>query len=216
MKNICYIVGAGDFCSRELRPLAGDLVIAADGGHQALSSHDLRPDIVVGDMDSSTQPVVGVPVLRFPVRKNDTDLSLALKLGSGIGYRRFRLYGAAGGPREDHFISALQLMGGWSGRGAEIRLIDKRFTVHALTDASLLIATRPGQTISVFSHSAQSLGVSLRGLSYEGDSLRLSHDFPLGVSNAAVSTRALIGVRQGTLLIYQGQQPYSRPFPPAI
>ena len=203
MKKICYIVGAGEFSPRGLSPGPGDLLIAADGGHQSLRAHGLRPDIVVGDMDSSTQPVIGIPLLRFPVRKNDTDLSLALKLGSRMGYRRFRLYGAAGGPREDHFIAALQLMGGWSKRGADIRLIARRFTLYALTNASLLIPTRPGQTVSVFSHSAQSLGVNLRGLSYRGDGINLDHGFPLGVSNSAASGRALIRVRRGTLLIYQ-------------
>lgn len=203
MKGICYIVGAGEFTPRGFSPKEGDLVIAADGGYQSLTALGLRPGIVVGDMDSVTQDIVGVPLLRFPIRKDDTDLSLALKLGRLAGYRRFRLYGAGGGPREDHFFAAIQLMAGWSKRGREIRLIAPRFTLYALSNASLFLPTRPGGIISVFSFTPESLGVTLRGLDYEENNLTLRHDIPMGVSNAAAGSRALISVRQGTLIIWQ-------------
>ena len=203
MKGICYIVGAGEFAPRGFLPKEGDLVIAADGGYQSLTALGIRPGIVVGDMDSATQSVVGVPLLRFPVRKDDTDLSLALKLGSLAGYRRFRLYGAGGGPREDHFFAAIQLMAGWSRRGMEIRLIASAFTLYAITGGSLIIPTIPGKIISVFSYSPESSGVTLRGLDYEENNLTLRNDVPLGVSNAAAGHRALISVRRGTLIIWQ-------------
>ena len=203
MKGICYIVGAGEFTPRGFLPKDGDLVIAADGGYQSLAALGIRPGIVVGDMDSATRKVVGVPLLRFPVRKDDTDLSLALKLGSLAGYRRFRLYGAGGGPREDHFFAAIQLMAGSSRRGMEIRLIASAFTLYALTNASLNIPTKPGKSISVFSHSEESSGVTLRGLDYEKNNLTLRSDVPLGVSNAAAGRRAFISVRHGTLIIWQ-------------
>ena len=203
MKGICYIVGAGEFTPRGFSPKEGDLVIAADGGYQSLTALGLRSGIVVGDMDSVTQDIVGVPLLRFPIRKDDTDLSLALKLGRLAGYRRFRLYGAGGGPREDHFFAAIQLMAGWSKRGREIRLFAPRFTLYALSNASLILPTRPGGIISVFSFTPKSLGVTLRGLDYEENNLTLRHDIPMGVSNAAAGSRALISVRQGTLIIWQ-------------
>ena len=203
MKGICYIVGAGEFAPRGFLPKEGDLVIAADGGYQSLTALGIRPGIVVGDMDSATQSVVGIPLLRFPVRKDDTDLSLALKLGSLAGYRRFRLYGAGGGPREDHFFAAIQLMAGWSRRGMEIRLIASAFTLYAITGGSLIIPTIPGKIISVFSYSPESSGVTLRGLDYEENNLTLRHDVPLGVSNAAAGRRAFISVRRGTLIIWQ-------------
>lgn len=203
MRGTCYIVGAGDVSPRGLHPQKGDLLIAADGGYGALRALKLRPDVVVGDMDSWPKPIAGVPLLRYPVRKNDTDLSLAIKLGYRQGYRRFRLFGVTGGPREDHFLAALQLMGGWSAKGCRLHLIDRRFTLYTLTDDSLLIPATAGQVVSVFSHSRHSRGVSLRGLDYEVDDLTLSHHFPLGVSNAGTKCgRALIGVEKGTLLVY--------------
>ncbi len=202
MSGRCLIVGAGDVTSRGLRPRPGDLLIAADAGLLALRALGLRPHLVVGDMDSMQGPVQGLPLLRFPIRKDDTDLALAVRAGRGLGYRRFVLYGASGGEREDHFIAALQLMAGLSQQGLRVRLVAPRFRVEALHDGSLLIPTRPGTTVSVFSHSAQSLGVSLQGLDYAADDLTLLSGQPLGVSNRALHRSALIGVRQGTLLIF--------------
>lgn len=204
MKKTAYIVGAGRFCPRALRAGRGDLIIAADGGYDSLRAIGLRPHLVIGDLDSSAERITGVPVLRFPVRKDDTDLSLALRYASNAGCTAFRLYGADGGPREDHFLGALQLMAARSEQGADIRLIAGRFTVYALSGGVMALATRPGQTVSVFSHSPLSRGVSLSGLSFEAEGLTLSSGFPLGISNAATGSRAVIGVRRGTLLIYQG------------
>ena len=203
MRGTCYIVGAGEVTARGLRPQRGDLLIAADGGYGALRSLNLRPHVVVGDMDSWPAPIAGVPLLRFPARKDDTDLSLAIRLGRSRGYRRFLLYGATGGPRDDHFLAALQLMGGWSARGCHMQLIAPGFTVFALTDGALMIPANEGKTVSVFSHSPYSRGVTMRGLDYEAHGLTLRHDFPLGVSNAGTRAgRALISVKRGTLLIY--------------
>ena len=203
MKGTCYIVGAGDMTPRGLEPQDGDLLIAADGGYHALRRMGLRPDLVIGDMDSYQGQIVGVPLLRFPVRKDDTDLSLALKLGKSKGYRRFKIYGASGGQREDHFIAALQLMGGWSEKGFSLQLITPGYTIYALTDSCLLISSNPKYTVSIFSHSALSLGVTLKGLNYEAENINLSHGLPLGVSNAMGPTgRAVICVKKGTLLIY--------------
>ncbi|NLC33196.1 MAG: thiamine diphosphokinase [Clostridiales bacterium] len=202
-KGTCYIVGAGDMTSRNLQTKNNDLLIAADGGYLHLSQLGLRPDFVIGDMDSFHGQVIGVPLLRFPVRKDDTDLSLALKLGRKIGYNRFKIYGASGGQREDHFIAALQLMGGWSKEGYSLQLIAPHYTIYTLTDSCLLLTQKAGYTISVFSHSANSLGVSLKGLSYEARNISLGHSHPLGVSNAiGPSGRAVICVKKGTLLIY--------------
>ena len=203
----CFIAGAGDLCPRGLYPGPGDMLIAADGGYAGLRRLGLYPDLVIGDMDSYRGSVRGIPLLRFPVRKDDTDLSLAVKAGKSQGFRRFVLYGASGGAREDHFLAALQLMAGQSRKGLQMRLVAPDFEVYALHNATLPISTRDGMTVSVFSHSRLSMGVTLKGLHYEADGLRLQSGFPMGVSNAARGSRALIGVKQGTLLVWVQTSP---------
>ena len=119
----CYIAGAGDFTARGFAPGPEDLVLAADGGYRALYRLGTTPDLLLGDFDSlGDVPLpANLPVLRFPVRKDDTDTGLALRYGLEQGFLDFALYGCAGG-RVDHLLANLQSMARVSRLGASVRL----------------------------------------------------------------------------------------------
>ena len=74
--GICYIVGAGEFFG-SFTPKKDDLVIAADGGYEALSSRGIRCDLLIGDMDSIKKIPGGVEILKHKVEKDETDMHLA-------------------------------------------------------------------------------------------------------------------------------------------
>lgn len=130
----CYIAGAGDFTARGFAPGPEDLVLAADGGYRALYSLGYMPDLLLGDFDSlGDVPLpADLPVLRFPVRKDDTDTGLALRYGLEQGFRDFALYGCAGG-RVDHLLANLQSMARVSRLGASVRLAAPDYDAWALT-----------------------------------------------------------------------------------
>lgn len=130
----CYVVGAGDFTPRGFAPGPGDLVIAADGGYRALYSLGYTPDLLLGDFDSlGDLPLpADLPVLRFPVRKDDTDAGLALRHGLDLGFRDFALYGCAGG-RVDHLLANFQSMARVSRLGATVRLAAPDYDAWSLT-----------------------------------------------------------------------------------
>lgn len=130
----CYVVGAGDFTPRGFAPGPGDLVLAADGGYRALYSLGYTPDLLLGDFDSlGNLPLpADLPVLRFPVRKDDTDTGLALRHGLDLGFRDFALYGCAGG-RVDHLLANFQSMARVSRLGATVRLAAPDYDAWSLT-----------------------------------------------------------------------------------
>lgn len=226
----CYIAGAGDFTARGFAPGPEDLVLAADGGYRALYSLGYMPDLLLGDFDSlGDVPLpADLPVLRFPVRKDDTDTGLALRYGLEQGFRDFALYGCAGG-RVDHLLANLQSMARVSRLGASVRLAAPDYDAWALTGpaplspadapgapgpapnaplapaAVLTLPPRPGGTlVSVFCHGDRAEGVTLTGLAYPLSGAVLTGDFPLGVSNRRLDGQpATVAVRRGTLLIFQ-------------
>lgn len=213
----CYIVGAGDFTARGFAPGPEDLVLAADGGYRALYRLGTTPDLLLGDFDSlGDVPLpADLPVLRFPVRKDDTDTGLALRYGLEQGFRDFALYGCAGG-RVDHLLANLQSMARVSRLGASVRLAAPDYDAWALTGpaapgaplapaAVLTLPPRPGGTlVSVFCHGDRAEGVTLTGLAYPLSDAVLTGDFPLGVSNRRLDGQpATVAVRRGTLLIFQ-------------
>ena len=130
----CYVVGAGDFTPRGFAPGPGDMVVAADGGYRALYSLGYTPDLLLGDFDSlGDLPLpADLPVLRFPVRKDDTDAGLALRHGLDLGFRDFALYGCAGG-RVDHLLANFQSMARVSRLGATVRLAAPDYDAWSLT-----------------------------------------------------------------------------------
>jgi len=203
--GVCYIVGAGEFVSRGLHPQDGDYVIAADGGLRALESIGIRPDLLIGDLDSlGSYPLPdGVPLEKHPVEKDDTDTGIALAQGYAMGYRDFALYGCGGG-RTDHLLANFQSMCRYSKLGCTIRLIAKDYDAYALSSGSMILPERePGTTVSIFCHGNKAEGVTLCGLYYPLDNSTLTCDHPLGVSNQHTESPAEISVQNGTLLILQ-------------
>lgn len=210
----CYIVGAGDFTARGFAPGPGDLILAADGGYRALYRLGTTPDLLLGDFDSLGDAPLppGLPVLRFPARKDDTDTGLALRHGLMLGFRDFALYGCAGG-RVDHLLANFQSMARVSRLGATIRLAAPDYDAWSLTApaapnapaAVLTLPPRPGGTlVSVFCHGDRAEGVTLTGLAYPLSDAVLTGDVPLGVSNRRLDgLPATVSVRRGALLILQ-------------
>ena len=208
--GICYIVGAGEFTARGLCPEAGDFVIAADGGLRALEGLGIKPDLLIGDLDSlGDHPLPdGVPLEKHPVEKDDTDTGIALAQGYAMGYREFVLCGCAGG-RVDHLMANFQSMCRYSKLGAKVRLIAPDYDAYALSDSSMRLPCRPaGTTVSIFCHGNCAEGVTLRGLYYPLDGYTLTCDHPLGVSNQHTEETAEISVQNGTLMIIQYLKPF--------
>lgn len=201
----CYIVGAGEFSPRDLNPREGDFIIAADGGLRALEELGIKPDLLMGDLDSlGAHPLPdGVPLEKHPVEKDDTDTGIALAQGYAMGYRDFALYGCAGG-RVDHLIANFQSMCRYSMLGAAVRLIAPEYDAYALSNGGIALPHRPaGTTVSIFCHGSKAEGVTLRGLYYPLDGYTLTCDHPLGVSNQHTEEEAEVIVQSGTLLIIQ-------------
>ncbi len=197
----CVVVGAGEFAKEAFCLEPGDFVIAADGGYLPLSEMGVTPHLLVGDFDSLPALPEGIPTLRFPAEKDDTDMGLALETGYDKGFRQFVLFGGSGS-RPDHFLANLQSMGGLSRRGASARMVCKGYQVFALTDETLALPPRqPGTVISVFCQGDRAEGVTLRGLKYPLAEAVLTCRHPLGVSNEVLSDAASVSVRQGTLLV---------------
>jgi len=206
MKGICYIVGSGDFTSRDLAPVPGDFVIAADGGYMHLKNAGIKPDLLVGDFDSLQEVPEEIEILRFPPEKDDTDMGLAVFAGIREGFTRFRIYGGSGS-RFDHFYANLQLAARVCASGHEIKIIAPDFNLHSLSEASLRMQKPAGTVFSVFSATDKAEGVRIENAKYTLSDASLSNRFPLGVSNEFIGKEVTVSVKKGVLLIFEYLSP---------
>lgn len=198
MQNICYIIGAYHGEDAVILPTSADLVIAADGGYAALEALGVKANLVVGDFDSLGYVPEAEEIVQHPVRKDDTDTLLAIRLGLERGYRNFVITGALGG-RLDHTFANLQALLFLRDHGASGLLYGDGTAVTAVTNGSITINGEG--TLSVFTMDAKARGVYLRDVSYPLEDAELTNGFPLGVSNEFMEKSAVIGVNDGTLLV---------------
>ncbi len=198
--GVCYIVGAGE----GFVPFSAerdDLVIAADGGCRHLATVGMRPHVVIGDMDSCDALPEGVPQLRHPVRKDDTDMGLALRYALSRGYRSIVLLGALGG-REDHTFANYHLLFDAKRQGADVRILSESTEVRCIRNETVTLLGREGDTLSLFAYGGEARGVTLSGTSYPLTDGTLTPAFPLGVSNVFAGACVSVCVRDGALLCF--------------
>ena len=199
--NECIIVGAGSFFGLRRPPEPGDLLIAADGGYRHCRQAGLTPDLLLGDFDSLPQLPQGIPLLRLPEEKDDTDMLRAIKEGLARGYKHFQLYGGTGG-RLDHTLANLQSLLYLARRGAQGVLYDQNMAFTALTGGGrAVLCGHPGDLFSLFSLEAQARDVCIRGGQYPLEHAQLTADFPLGVSNHFLDETAEVSLGEGALLL---------------
>ena len=196
----CIIFGAlpvkelGDLPSRD------DLIIAADKGYEAAVKFGLHPDYTVGDFDSRGEAPVVENLTVLPVRKDQTDVGYAVELGFSNGFTDFVVYGGAGGLL-DHTAANIAIAHDIAARGGGAVFIgdDQSFTV--IRNGKKEFADTHKGRISAFALGGTAYGVSLTGLSYTLEDYELSCTSHLCVSNEFVGEKAVVSVRDGSLLI---------------
>jgi len=190
-----------------------DLVIAADGGALTLERWGVRPDLVVGDLDSlgaeraERLGAEGVPVSRFPAEKDESDTELAIGRAIAAGASEIVLVGAFGGERLDHELANALLLA--DGAHREIRLTAVRgvATVRALRGgASLTLGGSVGDLVTLLPVGGDAQGVRTAGLRYPLAGERLALGRSRALSNEVVGVPATVSCQEGVLLVIETKQ----------
>lgn len=195
----CYIFGAALGEPTDLKPQADDLIIAADAGFLTLKKLNITPDLVVGDFDSLGEIPKSLKIIKHPVKKDDTDTLLAVKIGLEKGYKLFHLYGCAG-KRIDHTLANLQTLSFIAENNALGYLFGEDYVATAIKEDSISFKEDKKGNISVFS-ATNECEISIEGLLYPLKNADVSYAFPIGVSNEFIGENAKITVHKGTAII---------------
>jgi len=184
---------------------AADLVIAADGGANWLHDQGVRPDVLVGDMDSVRAQVLadceaeGTRIERHPTGKDETDTELALHIAAAQNPQRILVFGALGG-RIDHALANMALLAMPELVGVEILLVDDATTVR-LCRGRCELCGRLGDTVSLIPFGGEAKGVVTQGLVYPLCGETLLFSAARGISNELAAERAEVCLTGGYLLV---------------
>ncbi len=185
-----------------LRP--DDLLIGADGGTLHALALGVTPHAVIGDGDSLPPSVLaelqaqGVTIQRYPTRKDQTDLELALLYAQEHGADEVLLVGALG-RRWDQTLANLLLCAHPDLQHLPITILDGKQRITAIRRRAV-IEGQVGDTVSLIPLGGDADGVTTEGLEYPLTEGRLPFGSSLGVSNVLTTPRATIQVRHGVVL----------------
>jgi thiamine pyrophosphokinase len=203
------LISGGDAPCRERlasRFDAFDLVCAADSGLDIAIAWGIRPGMIVGDMDSISDPAIidAYPeafVLRSPRDKDDSDTELGLKALAGKGARRIVLAGGGGG-RLDHLLAVRAL---FERKAKNFPRPVEWHTAHEIVylveEGSVLdVEANAGTIVSVFPLAGGASDMTSEGLQWSLAGLKWGPG-EFGLSNRMSETKARIQAGIGDILV---------------
>ncbi|MDQ3856368.1 MAG: thiamine diphosphokinase [Chloroflexota bacterium] len=205
---LAFVVSGGELKEpRRFEPFAraADLTLAADSGYDHMLLMGVRPDVLMGDLDSISSAALEdarqgrIAISTFPQEKDYTDTELVLREALDRGADTILSCGAFG-MRLDHLLANVLLLASPVFRGVDLRLLDEEQEVR-LVRGRLELVTVPGETISLIPVGGQAMGVTTSGLYYPLSAATLETGPALGISNVATGPRASVEVADGLVLL---------------
>ena len=183
----------------------GALFIAADSGLLAALNAGVKPDWIIGDMDSleDQSRLSAMPpqrVIRHPHDKDFTDTELAFSLAAEKGCDDIWILGGGGG-RIDHLFGIRSLFERerfprrWITDAEDIRCIDSKTKQNELS-----LKLEKGAVVSVFPLGEGQWKASSKGLKWQLDGLRWDRGF-FGLSNVAVDGDFSVTAEAGRFMV---------------
>ena len=205
-----WVFAGGEFqtnCFNSDWIAAGDVVVGVDHGIAHCLNAGAVPDVMLGDFDSVDDAVLlddrlaGVQRLRYPSRKNSSDLELALEWLSQAQVARVILMGVSGGRSDHHLIN--WLLASQERWPFAIEMIDSTVHAHVVTPRyELDVSAKIGQTVSLMPLFEAS-GVTTVGLEYALHEAHLVPGTTRGLSNVAAADIIRVSITAGRLLVFR-------------
>jgi thiamine pyrophosphokinase len=182
----------------------GDILIAADGGVRHCLDSGLQPSIVIGDFDSLENSDItvlenrGAEIIRYPRRKDFTDLELAINHATGLGIDEIVIV-AALGARWDQTIANFLLPTLLP--SIKITLLDGPQEIHYIYSGEKIeITGQQGDIVSLIPIGGDAWGITTQGLEYPLKDARLPFGGTRGLSNVLLNEHGSIFTKGGILL----------------
>ena len=181
-------------------------LIAVDSGLDHARSLQLKPDLLIGDLDSiSTSGLQWayqeeIEVKEFPSDKDKSDFELALDYARGVSNRLLAIGSDSG--RVDQLFGMIASLASTAPYFESCHaLIGKTYCTFTCGGAN--IYRKNGAIVSGFAMGGIADGVSLQGFRWELSEATLLPESSLGLSNELNEDIGIISVEKGTLVAIQ-------------
>jgi thiamine pyrophosphokinase len=193
------------FFQNKIKEIGNCLIICCDGGARHFRNLTIRPDVIIGDMDSidpaqfATYSTQETKIIKYSSNKDYTDTELALDYGMGLKPERIFIWCALGG-RIDHTLANIFLLCRAQEKGIETFLIDEYSDAFVLNKEVVFI-NEAGKIVSLLALTPEVTGITLAGFLYPLENGTLKMGESRGISNIIIKANANITVEKGKLLV---------------
>jgi len=129
-----------------------DFVIAADSGYDFLTRIDIKPNLIIGDMDSIQTKLPEtdntIEIIKYPTDKDHSDLELAIKYSKERNFSDIIILGGIG-TYIDHSLANILSIAAYSDKNTVIRMITPDITIIPFCDR-LVMSGYKGRRFSFF------------------------------------------------------------------
>ena len=216
MSKRCIIVCSGEISNYKWfkeQFSKNDFVICADGGTRHLRRIGISPDLIMGDMDSTTDENLrffsskGIPIKKFFREKDFTDAELAFNEAVESGYKDILIL-AGTGSRLDHSMANIFLLKKAADIGIDCCIRNEEnylWMLKGLASKALDISTKSSDwkdtVLSLLPLSDTCEGVYTKGLKYRLDNAVMYLGAGTGISNEFENDTVTVGLRKGYLIL---------------
>ncbi|MBE0570142.1 MAG: thiamine diphosphokinase [Ignavibacteriaceae bacterium] len=176
-------------------------LICADGGANSALKMGLKPDVIIGDLDSISTKALekfkSVSKIIKLKRQNDTDVEKCLKFAIRKKYDEALLLGATGN-RLDHTFCNIGIVLKFFPK-IKISLIAEDSFLKAYT-GNVMLKTISGETISLYGISPKTI-ITSNGLKYELKNIALPFGVRESTSNIALKNPVKLQINNGVAFV---------------
>ncbi len=189
-----------------------DIILCVNGGAGHALAMGLKPDIVIGDLDSllasdrETVDEIEVQLIRHPSEKDKSDLELALDHAVDLQPSEIIIIGALGGARFDHAFINVMLLFMPLRKGIPARIIEERQEILMAKKEAALSGVI-GDYLSLFALTNEVSGIVTEGLKYPLKNESLFFASTRGLSNELTASKIKVSIQSGLLLIVKTPTP---------
>lgn len=189
--------------------LTMDYIICADGGANNLKKIDLKPNLIVGDLDSIDKNNLNffreqnIEFLKFPSAKDSTDSELCVDIAIDKKPNEIYMFGFTGS-RLDHTLANINLLKKINDNNIIGFIIDDNNKI-TIANKDIKLEYEDYYKYISFISLKESSNITLKGLKYPLKEYILKQDSTICISNEFDDKNAQIKINDGLVLIIKSR-----------
>ncbi len=174
-------------------------IICADSGYRKCEKLGIKPDLVIGDFDSSDKPNFDCETIALDVRKDDTDTFFCVKTAVKKGFDEIVILGGIGS-RLDHTYSNILSVNYCFDHNVKCTLVNSHNMLSVISGDNV-IKKNGFKYFSVFALFGKCEGLTIEDAEYNLSDTDVLPTEQYTQSNKFVSDSVKINVKKGKILL---------------